>query len=222
MYEETASGKSAERPELAHCLKALREDAILVVWRLDRLGRNLKDLVQIVTDLEARGVKFKSLTDSIDTSGPAGKIVFHMLAALAQFERELLRKQKLAGLAAARARSRKDGRPPLLNANKQRIALSMMKNREMSMVAIAEHLGVSRSTLYNLQKSRSLVVSRDWRSLLTAVPQRAVKVTRQSTALLGCVRIQKKFLLGHFFISCYTFFSAACNEKQVAGMIWKK
>lgn len=161
IYEEKASGKSVDRPELAQCLKALREGDTLVVWRLDRLGRNLKDLIQTVTDLEARGVKFKSLTESIDTSGPAGKLVFHMFAALAQFERELVRERTLAGLAAARARGRKGGRPPLLNANKQRIALSMLKNREMSVAAIAEHLGVSRSTLYNLQKSRSQVISRD-------------------------------------------------------------
>lgn len=154
MYEEKASGKSADRPELAQCLKALREGDTLVVWRLDRLGRNLKDLVQIVADLEARGVKFKSLTESIDTTGPAGKLVFHMFAALAQFERELVRERTLAGLVAARARGRNGGRPPVLKASEQRIALAMMKNREMSVAAIAEHLGVSRSTLYNLRKDR--------------------------------------------------------------------
>lgn len=161
LYEDQASGKTADRPELVNCLKALRDGDTLVVWRLDRLGRNLKDLVHIVNDLEARGVKFTSLTESIDTSGPTGKLVFHMFAALAQFERELVRERTLAGLVAARARGRKGGRPQLLNANEQRIALSMMKNREMSVAAIAEHLGVSRSTLYNLQKSRSQVVSRD-------------------------------------------------------------
>lgn len=161
MYEEKGSGKSADRPELGHCLKALREGDTLVVWRLDRLGRNLKDLVQIVTDLEARGVKFKSLTESIDTCGPAGKLVFHMFAALAQFERELLRERTLAGLAAARARGRRGGRPPRLKAGEQRIALAMMKNREMSVAAIAEHLGVSRSTLYNLQNDRNQGVGRD-------------------------------------------------------------
>ena len=161
MYEEKASGKSADRPELAQCLKALREGDTLVVWRLDRLGRNLKDLIQIVTDLETRSVKFKSLTESIDTSGPAGKLVFHMFAALAQFERELVRERTLAGLVAARARGRKGGRPPLLKASEQRIALAMMKNREMSVAAIAEHLGVSRSTLYNLQKVSSQVINAD-------------------------------------------------------------
>lgn len=161
LYEEQASGKSADRPELAHCLKALREGDTLVVWRLDRLGRNLKDLVQIVTELEARGVKFKSLTESIDTCGPAGKLVFHMFAALAQFERELLRERTLAGLAAARARGRRGGRPPRLKTSEQRIALAMMKNREMSVAAIAEHLGVSRSTLYNLQNDRNQVIGPD-------------------------------------------------------------
>ena len=153
LYEDQASGKTADRPELINCLKALRDGDTLVVWRLDRLGRNLKDLVQIVNDLEARGVKFTSLTESIDTSGPTGKLVFHMFAALAQFERELVRERTLAGLVAARARGRKGGRPQLLNANERRIALSMMKNREMSVAAIAEHLGVSRSTLYNLQNT---------------------------------------------------------------------
>lgn len=155
LYEDQASGKTTDRPELADCLKALREGDTLVVWRLDRLGRNLKDLVHIVNDLEARGVKFTSLKESIDTSGPAGKLVFHMFAALAQFERELVRERTLAGLAAARARGRNGGRPRILSANQQRIALFMIRNREMSIAAIAEHLGVSRSTLYNLQKTSS-------------------------------------------------------------------
>lgn len=158
IYEEKASGKSADRPELKHCLKALRGGDVLMVWRLDRLGRNLKDLVEIVTTLETRGVKFKSLTEAIDTSGPTGTLVFHMFAALAQFERELARERTLAGLAAARARGRKGGRPSVLNERQQRIALTMMRNREMPFTAIAEHLGVSRSTLYNLQKAGSQVV----------------------------------------------------------------
>lgn len=161
IYEEKASGKSADRPELAQCIKALRSDDTLVVWRLDRLGRNLKDLVQIVTDLEAKGVKFKSLTESIDTSGPAGKLVFHMFAALAQFERELVRERTLAGLAAARARGRKGGRPSRLDSGEKRIALAMMKNKEMSVAAIAKHLHVSRSTLYNLQNDYYRSMARD-------------------------------------------------------------
>ena len=115
IYADKASGKSADRPELIHCLKALRDGDTLVVWRLDRLGRNLQDLIRIVNELETRGVKFKSLKESVDTGGPAGKLVFHMFAALAEFERELLRERTLAGLEAARARGRKGGRPSLLD-----------------------------------------------------------------------------------------------------------
>lgn len=111
--------------------------------------------MQIVADLEARGVKFKSLTESIDTTGPAGKLVFHMFAALAQLERELVRERTLAGLMAARARGRNGGRPPVLKPGEQCIALAMMKNREISIAAIAENFGVLRSTLYNLQKDRN-------------------------------------------------------------------
>ena len=151
VYADKASGKTADRPELAHCLKALRNGDALVVWRLDRLGRNLQDLIRIVNELEARGVKFKSLKESIDTGGPAGRLVFHMFAALAEFERELLRERTLAGLEAARARGRKGGRPSMLDAKQRRAALAMMKDREMSVSEIARQFGVSRSTLYSLQ-----------------------------------------------------------------------
>jgi len=150
-YEDMASGKSADRPELVHCLKALRKGDTLVVWRLDRLGRNLQDLIRIVNDLEERGVKFKSLKESVDTGGPAGKLVFHLFAALAEFERELVRERTVAGLDAARARGRKGGRPQLLDIKQQRAALAMMKNREVSVAEIARQFRVSRSTLYGLQ-----------------------------------------------------------------------
>ncbi|ALB95274.1 recombinase family protein [Burkholderia pseudomallei] len=152
-YEDKASGKSTDRPELAHCLKALRDGDTLVVWRLDRLGRNLQDLIHIVNDLEARGVKFKSLMESIDTCGPTGRLVFHLFAALAEFERGLVRERTMAGLEAARARGRKGGRPQLLDAKQQRAALAMMKNREMSVAEIGRHFGVSRSSLYSLQSA---------------------------------------------------------------------
>ncbi|MGY2492644.1 recombinase family protein [Cupriavidus sp. CP313] len=150
-YEDKASGKTTDRPELAHCLKALREGDTLVVWRLDRLGRNLQDLIHVVNDLEKRGVKFKSLKESVDTGGPAGKLVFHLFAALAEFERELVRERTMAGLEAARARGRKGGRPQLLDVKEQRSALAMMKNREIPVTEIARRFGVSRSTLYSLQ-----------------------------------------------------------------------
>ncbi len=117
---------------------------------MDLLGRNLQDLIGIVTDLEARGVTFRSLKESVDTKGPAGKLVFHLFAALAQFERELMRERTLAGLAAARARGRNGSRPSCLSPAQRRAAVSMMRGKDLSVGEIAEHFHVSRSTLYNL------------------------------------------------------------------------
>lgn len=150
IYEDQASGKTAERPELIHCLKALRAGDTLTVWRLDRLGRNLQDLIRIVTELETKGVTFKSLKESIDTRGPAGKLVFHLFAALAQFERELLRERTMAGLDAARARGRKGGRPACLSPAQCKAAVSMMRGNDMTVTEISRHFNVSRSTLYSL------------------------------------------------------------------------
>ena len=109
IYQEAASGSNRERPELAKCLDALRRGDTLTVWRLDRLGRSLKDLVGMVSDLEARGVAFSSLNEAIDTGSAGGKLIFHVFAALAEFERSLIRERTRAGLAAARARGRKGG-----------------------------------------------------------------------------------------------------------------
>ena len=110
IYEEAASGKNSERPELDQCLKALRSGDTLVVWRLDCLGRSLRDLVQIVGDLEKREIAFESLMEKIETGSAAGRLVFHVFAALAEFERNLIRERTRAGLAAARARGRKGGK----------------------------------------------------------------------------------------------------------------
>ncbi|WP_175771986.1 recombinase family protein [Paraburkholderia phenazinium] len=156
IYEDKASGKNADRPELLHCLKALREGDTLVVWRLDRLGRNLRDLIRIVGELDERGVKLRSVKESIDTGGPTGRLVFHMFGALAEFERELIRERTLAGLEAARARGRHGGRPPSLDAKQRKAALAMMKNRDMSVTEISQHFGVSRSTLYSIQSASRL------------------------------------------------------------------
>ncbi|MFM0734351.1 recombinase family protein [Paraburkholderia sediminicola] len=156
LYEDKASGKTTERPELEHCLKALREGDTLVVWRLDRLGRSLQDLIRIVGELDERRVKLKSLKESIDTSGPTGRLVFHMFAALAEFERELIRERTLAGLQAARARGRHGGRPQALDAKQRKAALAMMKNRDMSVAEISRQFGVSRTTLYSLRATNKL------------------------------------------------------------------
>ncbi|RQZ60257.1 recombinase family protein [Burkholderia sp. Bp9004] len=155
IYEDKASGKTADRPELAHCLKALRDGDALIVWRLDRLGRNLQDLIRIVNDLEGRGVALKSLKESVDTDVPAGKLVFHMFGALAEFERELVRERTMAGLEAAKARGRSGGRPHVLDSKQRKAALAMMKNRDMSVAEISRQFRVSRSMLYNIQSEAS-------------------------------------------------------------------
>ena len=152
IYSENASGKNTDRHELENCLKALREGDSLTVWRLDRLGRNLADLVRIVNDLEAQGIGFSSLTESIDTTTPAGKLVFHVFAALAEFERNLSRERTMAGLKAARARGKSSGRPSKLTGKNLALAKSLMGNRLNKVDDIAERFGVSRATLYRLTK----------------------------------------------------------------------
>jgi DNA invertase Pin-like site-specific DNA recombinase len=152
IYSENASGKNTDRHELENCLKALREGDTLTVWRLDRLGRNLADLVRIVNDLKARGVGFASLTESIDTTTPAGTLVFHLFASLAEFERNLIRERTMAGLKAARARGKSSGRPPKLTGKDLAMAKALMADRTNDVTEIAKRFEVSRSTLYRLTK----------------------------------------------------------------------
>ncbi|MDA8112506.1 MAG: recombinase family protein [Nitrospiraceae bacterium] len=147
VFQEKISGKDRDRPELETCLKVLRKGDTLVVWRLDRLGRSLKDLVEIVHALEERGIGFQSLTEKIDTTHAGGKLVFHVFAALAEFERNLIRERTLAGLAAARARGRKGGRKPKLSASDVRKAAAMLHDPFMTKTEVARHFGVSRVTL---------------------------------------------------------------------------
>ena len=148
IYEEAASGKSADRPELEQCRKALRSGDTLVVWRLDRLGRSLPDLVQIVADLEQRGISFESLTEKIETGSAAGKLVFHVFAALAEFERNLIRERTHAGLAAARVRGRKGGRKPALTPQQVREIKALLRDPSIPVAAIANRYEVSRATIY--------------------------------------------------------------------------
>ena len=137
IYEEHASGKSAARPELEACLKALREGDTLVIWRLDRLGRSLADLIRLTNDLKSRGVELQSLTENLETGTPTGKLVFHVFAALAEFERNLIRERTLAGLKAARARGRKGGRPRKLQAKDLKTIRALLKTHEISVQEIA-------------------------------------------------------------------------------------
>lgn len=150
IYEESASGKNTARPELEQCRKALRTGDTLVVWRLDRLGRSLPDLVQIVADLEQRSVAFESLTEKIETGSAAGKLVFHVFAALAEFERGLIRERTQAGLAAARARARgrAGGRKPKLDDQQVREIKALLRDPDMQVADVARRYGVSRTTLY--------------------------------------------------------------------------
>lgn len=148
IYEEASSGKSAERPELEQCRKALRTGDTLVVWRLDRLGRSLPDLVQIVADLERSGVSFESLNEKIETGSAAGKLVFHVFAALAEFERSLIRERTRAGLAAARARGRLGGRKPKLGEKQLREIKALLRDPDIQVADVARRYGVSRTTLY--------------------------------------------------------------------------
>ena len=150
-YEDAASGRKDDRPGLAACLKALREGDTLIVWKLDRLGRDLRHLVNTVHDLTARGIGFKVLTGhgaSIDTTSASGKLVFGIFAALAEFERELIIEQTKAGMAAARARGRNGGRPYTMTAAKLRLAMASMGKPETRVGELCAELGISRQTLY--------------------------------------------------------------------------
>src|SRR5215213_6599204 len=125
VFTETASGACTDRPTLERVLDQLRPADTLVVWKLDRLGRSLRHLVDAVTGLAERGIGFRSLQEAIDTTTPGGKLVFHVFAALAEFERDLIRERTAAGLAAARARGRRGGRPSVMTAHKARVAQEM-------------------------------------------------------------------------------------------------
>ena len=152
LYEDKASGKKDDRPELTSCLKALRDhEDTLLVWKLDRLGRNLRHLVNIVHDLTGRGIGLKVLTGqgaAIDTTTASGKLVFGIFAALAEFERELISERTLAGLASARARGRTGGRPYKMTPAKLRLAMASMGKPDTKVSALCTELGITRQTLY--------------------------------------------------------------------------
>ncbi len=151
LYEDHASGKRDDRPGMAAMLKALRKGDTLLVWKLDRLGRDLRHLVNTVHDLAERGVAFRVLTGhgaSIDTTKPAGKLVFGIFAALAEFERELISERTKAGLASARARGRKGGAPFKMTPAKLRLAMAAMGKPGTVVGQLCKELGVTRQTLY--------------------------------------------------------------------------
>ena len=151
IYTDRASGKEDERPGLEACLKALREDDVLVIWKLDRLGRSLHHLVRAVTMLSERSIGLKVLTGQgaqIDTTTAAGRLSFGIFAALAEFESELIRERTIAGLQAARARGRKGGRKPALTKAQVRTIQAAMAHRDTSVSELCGELGISPVTLY--------------------------------------------------------------------------
>lgn len=148
IFSEAASGIRVERAALVDALSHTREQDVFVVWKLDRLGRTVGQLVEFVRGLRARGVEFRSLTDGIDTTTPAGRFFFHMMAALAEMERDLIRERTMAGLSAARARGKKGGRLRILSQRQIAQARLLLAHPDQTMSGVASSLGVSRSTLY--------------------------------------------------------------------------
>lgn len=148
VFTDTASGAVDERVELAKLFDHVRPGDTVVVWRLDRLGRSLRHLIDTVNALADRQVGFRSLTESIDTTTSGGKLVFHIFGALAEFERELIRERTKAGLSAARSRGRVGGRPSVMTPDKTATARQMYESGDYTWDAIAEVVGVSRSTVY--------------------------------------------------------------------------
>jgi DNA invertase Pin-like site-specific DNA recombinase len=148
IYVDIGSGRNFDRPELRALLKALRQGDELVVWRLDRIGRSTKDLLATVEQLGAQGIDFTSLHERIETSSAGGKLMLTVFAAIAAFERDLLIERTNAGLASARARGRKGGRPQLLKKSDVRLARTMLADKTVTVTEVAQHFGVGRNTLY--------------------------------------------------------------------------
>ena len=161
IFTDTASGLLESRPELDKLLDQLRPGDTLVVWRLDRLGRSIRHLIDQRAGLQERGVEFRSLQENIDTSSSGGRLIFHIFASLAEFERDLIRERTNAGLEAARARGRTGGRPPSLSGDKLRTARKLYEQKDMTVAQIGEILGVSRTTVYRaLRKETGVLPTR--------------------------------------------------------------
>jgi DNA invertase Pin-like site-specific DNA recombinase len=155
IFTDTITGTKAERPGLAAALSHLREGDTFVVWRLDRLGRSLRHLIETITELQSRGVAFQSITEHIDTATATGQLVFHLFGALAEFERSLITERTMAGLEAARARGRKGGRPKLnIAVSKVAMAKKLYADKTNAIRDICRTLHISRATLYRYLKAK--------------------------------------------------------------------
>lgn len=161
IYKDQVSGSKADRPQLNKLIETLRAGDILVVWKLDRLGRSLTDLIKLVNELGKKKVGLKSLSDPVDTTTSQGRFIFNLFASLAELERDIIRERTLAGLAAARSRGKVGGRPRGLSQeaeNKAIAAESLYKERQLSVKEIAKRLKISTSTLYSYLKHRGVVL----------------------------------------------------------------
>src|SRR6266516_1674342 len=156
IYTDTISGSTQERKGLDEALNFLRSGDTLVVWKLDRLGRTMKHLIDTVTHLKDKGIGFKSLTENIDTTTPGGKLIFHVFGSLAEFERDLIRERTQAGLLAARARGRQGGRPksPLSDERKLAMAQKMYTDKTIPVKDILMNLGIKKTTFYKYLKAK--------------------------------------------------------------------
>lgn len=152
IYRDVASGAKDDRVGLAEVLKYIRSGDTLVVWRLDRLGRSLRHLIDTINQINDQGSYFRSIQESIDTSTSGGKLIFHIFGALAEFERDIIRDRTNAGIAAARKRGRYGGRPTIMDKNKIALAKSLFKDKSNSIASICEILNVSKTTLYRYLK----------------------------------------------------------------------
>ena len=153
IFTDQLTGTKAERKGLTEALSHLRTGDTLVVWRLDRLGRSLRHLIDTITSLQEHGIGFKSLTENIDTTTSGGKLVFHIFGALAEFEREIIRERTQAGLTAARSRGRTGGRPKALTAKEVQILRNMAADKSLTVSDICKTLGIGRTTFYRYVKA---------------------------------------------------------------------
>ncbi|MTI31351.1 recombinase family protein, partial [Xanthovirga aplysinae] len=160
IFKDTVSGAKKYRPGLDELLENLREGDVVLVWKLDRLGRNLKHLVELVTDFNERGIGLKSLNDPIDTTSAQGRLVFNIFASLAEFEREVIRERTRAGLEAARKRGRKGGRPRGLSqkAKQKAIVAEALYREDLSVNEICEQLKIAKATFYSYLRYRGVEV----------------------------------------------------------------
>ena len=152
IVKDIASGALDDRKGLNEVLNFARAGDTVIVWKLDRLGRSLKHLIEVVNNLNNSNIGFRSLTENIDTTTPGGKLVFHIFGALAEFERELIRSRTKAGLEAAKSRGRFGGRPRLIDPGKSELACALLRNKNLPIKEICKTLGISRSTLYREKK----------------------------------------------------------------------